>query len=327
MEMEQLEAVPEVFRPEHLRGREQLGGAQAELGVLAAALGPFARPFGQEPRPNAEDRLDPQLLGELDDVPQFLQFFHDQDDALAQLDADQGHLDEAGVLVTVADNQAPDLILQRQAGEQFRLAADFQTEIERLARVENLLHDFAELVDLDREDAAVLALVVEFLDGTAKGQVNRLDPVAQDVLEPNQHRELQAARLGFFDHVVDLDARAVLLQRPGKHMPRFVDVKVFRTPTLDVIQIAGVLDVPRRRGNDGISHHFSNERTIGRRAEIATGVSKILRTPRRRDRPPRSESIHPDAFNLQPPSRAGDARPVPTPASGRGSRSPAIWPA
>ena len=76
------------------------------------------------------------------------------------------------VLVAVADDQAAHLALQRESGEQFRLAADFQAEIERLARVEDFLHHFAELVDLDREHAAIFALVIEFRDGIAKGEVD-----------------------------------------------------------------------------------------------------------------------------------------------------------
>ena len=72
------------------------------------------------------------------------------------------------VLVTVANDEAAHLVLQRQAGEQFRLAADFQAEIERLARVENFLHHFAELVHLDRKHAAIFALIIEFRDGIAE---------------------------------------------------------------------------------------------------------------------------------------------------------------
>ena len=89
---------------------------------------------------------------------QLLQFFHHHDDVLAQLDAHQRHPDENRVLVTVANNQAGLLILQRQAGEQFRFAAHFQTEIIRFARVQNFFHHFAQLVDLDGKNAAIFSL-------------------------------------------------------------------------------------------------------------------------------------------------------------------------
>ncbi len=88
VEMEQLEAMAEVLRLQHFRGGEQLRGAQAELGVFAAALRPFARALAQQPRADADDRLDAELLGEADDLAQFLELLHHHDDLLAQLDAE-----------------------------------------------------------------------------------------------------------------------------------------------------------------------------------------------------------------------------------------------
>ena len=77
--------MPQVFRLQHFRGGEQLRGAKAELGILAAALGPLARPLAHQPRANANQRLDAELFRERDDLPQLLQLFHDHDDLLAEL--------------------------------------------------------------------------------------------------------------------------------------------------------------------------------------------------------------------------------------------------
>ena len=151
VEMQQLEAMAEIFRLQHFRRRQQFRRAQAELRVFAAAFGPAPRALAQQPRADADERLDAELFGNGNDLPQLLQFFDDHDDLFAQLDAEQGHLDELRVLVAVANDEAAHLVLQRQAGEQFRLAADFEAEIKRLARVENFLHHLAQLVDLDRE--------------------------------------------------------------------------------------------------------------------------------------------------------------------------------
>ncbi len=60
---------------------------------------------------------------------------------------------------------------QGQHGQQFRLGAGLQAEVKRLAEVENLLDDVPLLIDLDRIDAAVLALVVVFADGGLEGVV------------------------------------------------------------------------------------------------------------------------------------------------------------
>ena len=76
------------------------------------------------------------------------------------LRASIGHLDELVVLEAVADDRRLDAVGQGQDGEQFRLGAGFQAEVERLAEVEDLLDDVPLLVHLDRVDAAVVALVV-----------------------------------------------------------------------------------------------------------------------------------------------------------------------
>ena len=188
VKMEELEAMAEVLGFEHFGGGEQFGGAEAELGVFAAALGPFAGALAEETGADADERLDAKLLRERDDVAEFLEFFDDQDHLLAELQAEDGHLDEAGVLVAVADDEAAHLVLQREAGEELRLAADLQAEVEGLAGVEDFLHDFAELVDLDGKNAAIGALVIEFRDGIAEGEVDGLDAVAEDVLEADEHR-------------------------------------------------------------------------------------------------------------------------------------------
>ena len=96
----------------------------------------------------------------------------------AELDAKDGHLDEPGVLVAVADDEAAHLALQRESGEQFRLAADFQPELKRLAGIENLLNHLAQLVHLDGKHAAIGPLVIEFRDGILERPVNGLDAVA-----------------------------------------------------------------------------------------------------------------------------------------------------
>ena len=63
-----------------------------------------------------------------DDLAQFLELFDDEDDFFAELNAEEGHFDETGVLVAVADDQAVHLILQAKPGEHLRLAAHLQAE-------------------------------------------------------------------------------------------------------------------------------------------------------------------------------------------------------
>ncbi len=127
---------------------------------------------------------------------------------LAQLGAESAILMKFAVLVTVANDQAADLILQRQPSEQLRLAADFEAEVVRLARIEDFFDHFAELIHFDGEDAAIFSLITVLRDGVAKGEVDRFYAVAQNILKTDEQREFQPARLGLFDHVREVYRRA-----------------------------------------------------------------------------------------------------------------------
>ena len=134
--------------------------------------------------------------------------------------------------------------MEGQPSEQFRLAAYFQPEVVRLAGIQNLFDDFAQLVDLDGEHPAIAALVAKFGDGISERHVDRFHSMTKDVLKANQHRELQAARLGFLDHIREVHRGACLLQWLGDNAPRFINVEVLGAPTLNAVQIARLLDIP-----------------------------------------------------------------------------------
>ena len=59
--MQQLQTMRQIFVAQDFRGREQFHRVQPKLRILAAALRPTSRPLAQQPRPNADDRLDPDL--------------------------------------------------------------------------------------------------------------------------------------------------------------------------------------------------------------------------------------------------------------------------
>ena len=115
MEMQQFETVGKIFCLEQFRSGQQLRGAQAELGVLAGAFGPFAGAAAQQPRAHADQRLDAELFGDADDLAQLLELLHHHDHFLIQLGAQQRHADEAPIFVTIANDQTAHLALQRQA--------------------------------------------------------------------------------------------------------------------------------------------------------------------------------------------------------------------
>ena len=73
------------------------------------------------------------------------------------------------------------------------------------AGIDDLFDDFAQLIHLDRKDAAILVAIAELLHGGLKGPVDRLDAVAQQVLKPDDERKTEAAPARFVDHLKQVD--------------------------------------------------------------------------------------------------------------------------
>ena len=62
VEVQQLEAVAEIFRLQHFRRGQKFDRAQTELRIFATALRPLARALAQQPRADADERLDAKLF-------------------------------------------------------------------------------------------------------------------------------------------------------------------------------------------------------------------------------------------------------------------------
>ena len=261
MKMQQLEAMGQPLCLEHLGGDQKFARGQAELGMFTSAVSPLAAALAQQTHAHANDGFDAQLPGDRDNLAELFELLDDHDDLLAQLRSEQGHAHEGGILIAVANDQAPELVLESQAGEEFRLAANFEPEVIRLASVENFFNDFAELVDFDWEDAAVFALVIKFGDGAAKRQIDRLDPVSEDVLESDQNRKLQPARLGFFDDVGEIDRGPGIPLWLGGDSTGFADIEVTGAPPVNAVQIPSLLDIPRLAGLARVAHFVTTNRT------------------------------------------------------------------
>ncbi len=201
-------------------------------------------------------RLHAHLARDGDDLAQLFELLDHHDHLLPQLDAHERHADEKGVFVAVANDQEARLVLQGQAGEKLRLAAHLQAKLVRLARVQDFLHHFAQLVDFDGKDAAVFVLIIELGDGGGEGLVDRLHAVAQNILEADEHRKLQSPAPGLLDHVSQIHHRPIFAQRHGDDVPGLIDVEVWRAPTIDVVKGARGLDVPSRRRRRSNLTHF-----------------------------------------------------------------------
>ena len=133
----------------------------------------------------------------------------DNDDFFADLAAQQGEADVVVVLVTVADDEAAGPFVHGEGDHQLGFRPGLEAVAEVLAGGDDFIDDLAELVDLDGEHPAVFAFVTLFLDGLAEKLVELGDAVAQEILETDDHRGLQAHASGLVNHIHDTDAAAV----------------------------------------------------------------------------------------------------------------------
>src|SRR5439155_8701577 len=110
--------------------------------------------------------------------------------------------------------------------------------------LDDLLVDESVLVDLDRVDALVPALVAVLGDGPLERLVQLDDPAAQNVREPDQQRQPNAATRDLVDQLFQIDAGAVRSGRVRLDVARFVNGEVAVPPVLDAVGFGGVADVP-----------------------------------------------------------------------------------
>src|SRR5439155_1040832 len=129
------------------------------------------------------------------------------------------------------------------------LGAGFEAEVVGLAEVEDFLDDVALLVDLDRVDAAVSALVVELVDGALEGGVDLADAVTEDVGEAEENGKLDAARLQLIDEFFEVDGLVGPLVRMHRDVAGLADGEVSLAPLPNAIGF-------RRIGNLPFFHQF-----------------------------------------------------------------------
>ena len=242
MEMHELEAVGESGGVEHVAGLDEVGGGEAELGILAAAGGPLAGALREQADAEADEGLDFHRLRNTEDVCQLFEFFHDEDDCFAELAAEEGVLNEARVLVAVADDKALGVRVHGESGEKLGLAAGLDAEVPGLAGVEDFFHDFAELVHLDGKHATVWRAVAGLGDRRGEGGVDRLHAVAQEVVETHDERKCQLAASRLGDDIHEIDRLAVALGI-NADMTGLVDAEVVTAPAVDIVEFAGFSDV------------------------------------------------------------------------------------
>ena len=126
--------------------------------------------------------------------------------------------------------------MHRERREKFRLAARLDAKMKRRARRHDLLHDFLKLVHLDREHAAVHALVFEILDGRRERAIDRLHAVPQQIVKAQHHRESQPLLLRLGDGGHNFHGRLFIERREDLHVALVVDPEVTAAPPVHVVE-------------------------------------------------------------------------------------------
>jgi len=212
MEVQQLEAILHAARAQLLQPAQHLGHRQAELRPIAAGSLPASAAPGRELHPHTNLRPDPDPLGVLQDQAELGVLLDHGDDVAADLLGQHRHLDELGVFEAVADDWRV-VVGLRGDREQFRLGPRLEPEAVLAAEVEHFFDDLPLLVDLDRVDADVAAVVLVLGDCGTKCVMNVADAVPQDVAEPDQHRKADAAKHQVIRELLQIDRARRVFRR------------------------------------------------------------------------------------------------------------------
>ena len=222
---------------------DDLGRAEAEDRLVAGAFRPVAGAAGREADADAEVRQHAELARALEHEVELAGHFKHQHHPESHLLGVEGEVDELLVLVAVADDVGLGVVHVSQRGDQLGLGAGLETVVVLLAELRDLLDDLALLVDLDRIDAAVFALVALFLDGLGEGLVDLGDAMAEGVLQADDEGGLEAHAFGLLDHVHEPDV-TVIGQRLHLHEPPGIHGEVVGAPALETIVFFGLRGRP-----------------------------------------------------------------------------------
>ena len=244
VEVDELHAVFHLLLLDVVQCFQQFGTVQAELAVVSAGFFPLAATGAGKLDANANVRAHTDATRQFHHQVEFVHLFDDNENLLAHLLRKERQFDKVFVLVAVADNQRIRIVHVREYRMQFRLGTGFETDVVLLAVADDFFQDRALLVYLDWEDTIVASVETVFLAGLVKAFVDLFDAAVQDVRETQQHRSRNIAERKFLHQFVKVNVRTAILERMYRGMALFVDVEVVYAPTLDVVQVAGIVNAP-----------------------------------------------------------------------------------
>ena len=162
---------------------------------------------------------------------------------LAHLLSQQGQFDVSLVFVAVADNDRVALALNGDDGVQLGFGACLYAEVELASVGDDLLDNRLHLVHLDGIYHVVLALVVVLLGGFLETAPRLLDTVVKNIGETQQDRRCDIAQRQLVHHLTQVNLH-IVLAGCDKDISLVVDAKIAGAPTVDVVQLTGIVDGP-----------------------------------------------------------------------------------
>ena len=171
---------------------------------------------------------------------ELLQLLDDENHLLAELQPQQGGTDELVILVAVAHHETLGIGVNGKGGDHLRLTARLDPEVVGKPRVDDLLHDLAELVHLDREDATIQVPVTALRDRAGEGFVKTADAVPQQVVATDEKGETEPAFPGLIDQFHQIDLLSLLPAGTDRGVSRTVDAHIAFRPSLHIVERRGL---------------------------------------------------------------------------------------
>ena len=243
MEMNQLQAILQIFLLDKIKRFEQFAGSQSKLTGVATAFLPFAASRRSQFDADTDVGTYVQLFGHTGNEAQFVQLFHDQEHPFTHLLSQQCQFDVTLIFIPVADNQRIGISVDTDNGMKFRLRTGLQTQVEFLSMADNLLYNRTHLVHLDRIDDKVLGLIA-ILFGCLFETIGYLfNPVIQYIREAYQHGGCYIPQLQFVDQFFQVDLYPVFTGS-YHYMTFVINTKVGDTPPRNVVEFFRIFNTP-----------------------------------------------------------------------------------
>ncbi len=204
---------------------------------------PMSGSLGREFEPDADDRPDTEHFRTGNDQLQLGRVFHHKDTLDPHLAGIEAQIDKLFVLVAVADQIGNGILHIGQCRDQLRFAARFQPMVVERTEFRDFLQHLLLLVHLDRIDAAIVALIVEFLDGAPKALVQLLDARIKNIRKAQQDGHVHSSVGQAIDNLAQAHANAVSV-RMHDHLALLRHAEIIRAPVVDAVDVRRILDRP-----------------------------------------------------------------------------------